>query len=204
MKATTYEPGEQVVKGDHCDRQTTVTSVTVLSNRVKSSSTLISRCFEHCDSKKGRKTVTVVPKLPGTVTHRKSGAVTVLIPVTEYYMQRLRMSKVKIKAVWLTVERVSELLNCSTRTVWRYVKRNRVMVYKHQIAQGNIKVMKAFLLTEPEIFAKEMADCEDRCLLPAEFIEVGIVVEGVRLNSALIYKYRNYNKTEEGSYYASL
>jgi len=203
MKATTYEPGERVVKDDHCDRQTTVTSVIVLSNRVKTPSKLITRWVDHCDSKKGRKSVTVLPDLPTTVTHRKSGTVTVLLPVTEFYMQRLRMSKGKIKAIWLTVERVAELLGCSTRTVWRYVKRNRVMVYKHQITQGRTRVMKAFLLTEPEIFIKEMADCESRELLPAEFLEIGIEVDGVKLNSALIYKYRNIN-SENGSYYAAL
>lgn len=203
MKATTYEPGERVVGDDHCDRQTTVTSVTVLSNRVKSPSKLITRRVDHYDSRKSRQTVTVVPDNEGVVTHRKSRAVTVLLPITEFYLQRLRMSRYKIKAVWLTVERVAELLGCSTRTVWRYVKRHQVLVYKHQVTQGRVKVVKAFLLTEPEVFVKEMADCESRGMLPAEFLEVGIEVDGVKLNSALIYKYRNIN-SQDGSYYEAL
>jgi hypothetical protein len=190
MKATGYEPGKTVVGDDHCDNPTTVTAVTVVSNRRKYLPMLISRYFEHCDSKNGLKAVTVVPKLPTTVTHHHGGSVTVLLPVTEFYWRRLRMSKRKIRAVWLTVERVAELMNCSTRTVWRYVK-------------SSSKIMKSFLLTDPEIYAREMADCESRGRIPDEFIETGIEVDGRLLNSALVYKYRNAT-AEDGDYYAAL
>ncbi|HQH50100.1 MAG TPA: helix-turn-helix domain-containing protein [Candidatus Cloacimonadota bacterium] len=210
MKATGYEPGKTVVGDDHCDNPTTVTAVTVVSNRRKYLPMLISRYFEHCDSKNGLKAVTVVPKLPTTVTddqttvtHHHGGSVTVLLPVTEFYWRRLRMSKRKIRAVWLTVERVAELMNCSTRTVWRYVKRTSMMVHKEQIKQGSSKIMKSFLLTDPEIYAREMADCESRGRIPDEFIETGIEVDGRLLNSALVYKYRNAT-AEDGDYYAAL
>lgn len=210
MKATGYEPGKTVVGDDHCDNPTTVTAVTVVSNRRKNLPMLISRYFEHCDSKNGLKAVTVVPKLPTTVTddqttvtHHHGGSVTVLLPVTEFYWRRLRMSKRKIRAVWLTVERVAELMNCSTRTVWRYVKRTSMMVHKEQIKQGSSKIMKSFLLTDPEIYAREMADCESRGRIPDEFIETGIEVDGRLLNSALVYKYRNAT-AEDGDYYATL
>ncbi|HQP17742.1 MAG TPA: DNA-binding protein [Candidatus Cloacimonadota bacterium] len=185
MKATGYEPGKTVVGDDHCDNPTTVTAVTVVSNRRKNLPMLISRYFEHCDSKNGLK------------------AVTVLLPVTEFYWRRLRMSKRKIRAVWLTVERVAELMNCSTRTVWRYVKRTSMMVHKEQIKQGSSKIMKSFLLTDPEIYAREMADCESRGRIPDEFIETCIEVDGRLLNSALVYKYRNAT-AEDGDYYATL
>ncbi len=210
MKATGYEPGKTVVGDDHCDNPTTVTAVTVVSNRRINLPMLISRYFEHCDSKNGLKAVTVVPKLPTTVTddqttvtHHHGGSVTVLLPVTEFYWRRLRMSKRKIRAVWLTVERVAELMNCSTRTVWRYVKRTSMMVHKEQIKQGSSKIMKSFLLTDPEIYAREMADCESRGRIPDEFIETGIEVDGRLLNSALVYKYRNAT-AEDGDYYATL
>ena len=210
MKATGYEPGKTVVGDDHCDNPTTVTAVTVVSNRRKYLPMLISRYFEHCDSKNGLKAVTVVPKLPTTVTddqttvtHHHGGSVTVLLPVTEFYWRRLRMSKRKIRAVWLTVERVAELMNCSTRTVWRYVKRTQMMVHKEQIKQGSSKIMKSFLLTDPEIYTMEMADCESRGRIPDEFIETGIEVDGRLLNSALVYKYRNAT-AEDGDYYAAL
>ena len=210
MKATTYEPGDNRVKDDHCDNPTTVTGVTVLSNRGKKLPMLISRYFEHCDSPKGHFAVTVVPNLPTTVTddpttvtRHRSGGVTVLLPVAEFYWRRLRMSKQKIRAVWLTVERVAELMNCSTRTVWRYIKRTEMIVHKEQIRQGSSKIMKSFLLTDPDIYRLEMADCESRGLIPAEFVETCIEVDGTMLNSALIYKYRTAT-AEDGDYYETL
>ena len=152
---------------------------------------------DHCDNP------TTVTDDQTTVTHHHGGSVTVLLPVTEFYWRRLRMSKRKIRAVWLTVERVAELMNCSTRTVWRYVKRTSMMVHKEQIKQGSSKIMKSFLLTDPEIYAREMADCESRGRIPDEFIETGIEVDGRLLNSALVYKYRNAT-AEDGDYYATI
>jgi len=106
------------------------------------------------------------------------------------------MSKNKIRSVWLTVERAAELMNCSTRTVWRYIKRNRIEVHKHQVEQDGYKVTKTFLLTEPSLYIQEMADCQVRNLVPAGFIEITLRVDGKDLNSALIYKYSEEENNE--------
>lgn len=126
MKATTYETAGKGSNADHCDKLISEKFVTVLSVRGKTPPMLITRRFEHCDKLNTRKFVTVVSKKGGTVTNKTPGKtsgkfVTVLMPVTEFYWKRLRMSKRKIKAIWLTVERVAELMQRSNRTVWRFV-----------------------------------------------------------------------------------
>ncbi|NLW18938.1 MAG: helix-turn-helix domain-containing protein [Candidatus Cloacimonetes bacterium] len=196
MKATSYEPGGTRVQDDHCDTLTTVTAVTHPSNRGKKPPMLISRYVERCDRLPDLKTATTVTDYPTTVTRHQSGSVTVVLPVAERYWQRLNMSKNKIRSVWLTVERAAELMNCSTRTVWRYIKRNRIEVHKHQVEQDGYKVTKTFLLTEPSLYIQEMADCQVRNLVPAGFIEITLRVDGKDLNSALIYKYSEEENNE--------
>ena len=196
MKATSYEPGESRVKDDLCDTPTSVTGVTHLSNRRKKPPMLISRYVERCDRSTGRLAATTVTDYPTSVTRHRSGGVTVVLPVAEDYWQRLNMSKNKIRSVWLTVERAAELLGCSTRTVWRNIKRNKTEVYKHLVEQDGYKVMKTFLLTEPSLYIKEMADCQARHLVPAGFIEITLKVDGKDLHSALIYKYSEEDKHE--------
>lgn len=196
MKATSYEPGESRVKDDLCDTPTSVTGVTHPSNRRKKPPMLISRYVERCDRSTGRLAATTVTDYPTSVTRHRSGGVTVVLPVAEDYWQRLNMSKNKIRSVWLTVERAAELLGCSTRTVWRNIKRNKTEVYKHLVEQDGYKVMKTFLLTEPSLYIKEMADCQTRHLVPAGFIEITLKVDGKDLHSALIYKYSEEDKHE--------
>ncbi|MDP3114030.1 MAG: helix-turn-helix domain-containing protein [Candidatus Cloacimonadaceae bacterium] len=203
MKATTYETGEKVVKTDHCDNYGTATIVTVLSIREDTPLMLITKRFEQCDNKNRRSIVTVVPKQTTTATIRKPVIVTVLLAATKDYSKRLKMSRRKIKAVWLTVERVAELMNCSTRTVWRYVNSHQIKVHKQQIQLGSSKVIKSFLLTETDILMKEMADCELKGIIPGKFIEKSIEVDGKNLNSALIYQYAE-NISKEGGYYGAL
>lgn len=202
MKATTYETDEQVRKSKHCDNYSTVTIVTVLSVREDNPLMLTTRRFERCDNKNRQKIVTVVPRNQTTVTI-KPVIVTVLIAATEFYSKRLKMSKRKIKAVWLTVERVAELMNCSTRTVWRYVTSHQIKVYKQQVQIGNTKVSKSFLLTEPDTLQLEMSDCESRNILPGKFVEMPIEVDGKRMNSALIYQYVKV-EDQKGGYYEAL
>jgi hypothetical protein len=48
MKETIYEQAERKTGVDHCDRPTTVTGVTVLSNQGEKLRMLINRYFEHC------------------------------------------------------------------------------------------------------------------------------------------------------------
>ena len=196
MKATTYELGECRVKDDLCDTPTSVTGVTHPSNRRKKPPMLISRYVERCDRSTGRLAATTVTDYPTSVTRHRSGGVTVVLPVAEDYWQRLNMSKNKIRSVWLTVERAAELLGCSTRTVWRNIKRNKTEVYKHLVEQDGYKVMKTFILTEPSLYIKEMADCQARHLVPAGFIEITLKVDGKDLHSALIYKYSEEDKHE--------
>ncbi len=196
MKATSYEPGECRVKDDLCDTPTSVTGVTHPSNRRNKPPMLISRYVERCDRSIGLKKATTVTDYPISVTRHRSGGVTVVLPVAEDYWQRLNMSKNKIRSVWLTVERAAELLGCSTRTVWRNIKRNKTEVYKHLVEQDGYKVMKTFLLTEPSLYIKEMADCQARHLVPAGFIEITLKVDGKDLHSALIYKYSEEDKHE--------
>jgi len=203
MKAITYETGGRGRIDDHCDNKSTVTIVTVLSNRAERPQMLITRRFERCDNKTRQKIVTVVPRNTTTVTIKKPVIVTVLIAATEFYSKRLKMSKRKIKTVWLTVERMAELMNCSTRTVWRYVTSHQIKVYKQQVQIGSTKVSKSFLLTEPDILQLEMTDCEERGILPGKFVEVVIEVDGKMMNSALIYQYVNV-EDQKGGYYEAL
>lgn len=208
MKATTYETAGKGSNADHCDKLISEKFVTVLSVRGKTPPMLITRRFEHCDKLNTRKFVTVVSKKGGTVTNKTPGKtsgkfVTVLMPVTEFYWKRLRMSKRKIKAIWLTVERVAELMQRSNRTVWRFVKENRITVYKHQVMQGSGKTVKSFLLTSPELLSLEMSNCEEQGMLPDRLIETKVEINGKPVNSALIYQYRK-SAEDDGGYYESL
>jgi hypothetical protein len=204
MKATTYETEDRGRKAEHCDKLNTEKYVTVLSVWANTPPMLITRRFEHCDKLKCRNYVAVVAKQGGTVTNKTPGKyVTVLVPVTEFYWKRLRMSKRKIKAVWLTVERVAELMQRSNRTVWRFVQENKLTVHKQQVSQNGSKTVKSFLLTSPELLTMEMRNCEQQRVLPELFIEKRVEIAGKPVNSALIYQYRKSTE-EEGGYYESL
>lgn len=205
MKATSYKTGDQGGKAEHCDKFHAENYVTVLSVWALSPPMLITRRFEHCDKLKARKYVTVVDDQGGTVTNKSPGItpgkfVTVLVPVNEFYWKRLRMSKRKIKAVWLTVERVAELMQRSNRTVWRFVKENQITVHKQQVNLNGSKTVKTFLLTIPELLVMEMQNCEQQRLLPERFIEKRVEIGGRLVNSALIYQYRKCSEGEEGYY----
>lgn len=205
MKASTYKTGGRAEKAGHCDKLKTEKYVTVLSVWAESPAMLITRRFEHCDKLKARKFVTVVEDKGGTVTNKTPGKtpgkfVTVLVPVTEFYWKRLRMSKRKIKAVWLTVERVAELMQRSNRTVWRFVQENKITVHKQQVSLGGSKTVKSFLLTSPELLVMEMQNCEKQRLLPEHYIEKRVEINGKLVNSALIYQYRACKDGEEGNY----
>jgi hypothetical protein len=205
MKASTYKTGGRAQRAGHCDKLNQEKYVTVLSVWAESPAMLITRRFEHCDKLKCRKYVTVVDDQGGTVTNKTPGIspgkfVTVLVPATDFYWKRLRMSKRKIKAVWLTVERVAELMQRSNRTVWRFVQENKITVHKQQVSLSGGKTVKTFLLTSPELLTMEMQDCEKQGLLPEHHIEKRVEIGGKLVNSALIYQYRKCKEGEEGYY----
>ena len=119
MKATSYELKRRAFGSDHCDRATTVTSVTVVPERRKNPEMTTNTGFEHCDTKKCRITVTVVPFSPSTVTDvkvirnqgnmpqkeisngfkhfdtKKSSFNVAVVPKLAYVPRRLRMSNRK-------------------------------------------------------------------------------------------------------------
>jgi len=176
------------LKSDHCDRQ----------------------CDKHCDthpSKRGkihdpRGLITWQTGI-STVTRQKRSTVTpkpvtVVVTVVGKYDEGLLMSKQKIKAVWLTVERVAELKSCSIRTVWRYIQREHLLTYKEQVHIGSAKVNKTFVLPDPELLTLEMQDCNLKGREPGEFIERKVEVGERQINSALVYGYQAITPEEDG------
>ena len=180
------------LKSGHCDRQCDKHCDNHLSDRVKNH---YPRGFITCHT--GISTVT--RKNQSTVT-RKS--VTLVVTVVGNYGEGLRMSKQKIKAVWLTIERVAELKSCSIRTVWRYIQRENLLTYKEQVHIGNAKVPKTFVLPDPDLLTLEMHDCNDKGIEPADYLEKTVLVRERQINSALIYGYRE--KTELGAEHETL
>jgi hypothetical protein len=112
------------------------------------------------------------------------------------------MSKQSIKAVWLTVERVAELKGCSVRTVWRYIRKDNMLTFKEQVAIGNAKVPKTFVMPDPELLSMEMQDCINKGMEPSDYLELKVKIKERKINSALIYGYRE--KTELGGDHETL
>jgi hypothetical protein len=186
MKATTYEPCRADENTARCDNLLGVTSVTPKPKREKQPLNVITRMINRCDRQFDGVTKL---KLLGVTRHR-SGFVTATAVISGNYAERLRMSKKQIKAIWLTLERVAELKGCSERTVWRYIQTNQVHNYKQLSKVGKRNVYKTFVLTDPEVLALELADCEQRNLIPDEIIQTGIEIEGKLAISALIRTYK--------------
>ena len=186
MKATTYEPCRVDENTARCDNLLGVTFVTPKPKREKQPLNVITRMINRCDSRIDGVTKL---KLLGVTRHR-SGFVTATAVISGNYAERLRMSKKQIKAIWLTLERVAELKGCSERTVWRYIQTNQVHNYKQLSKVGKRNVYKTFVLTDPEVLALEIADCEQRNLIPDEIIQTGIEIEGKLAISALIKTYK--------------
>ncbi len=180
------------LKRGHCDRQCDKHCDNHPSERVKNQ---YPRGFITCHT--GISTVT--RKNQSTVT-RKS--VTLVVTVVGNYDEGLRMSKQKIKAVWLTVERVAELKSCSIRTVWRYIQREHLLTYKEQVHIGSAKIPKTFVLPDSDLLTLEMQDCNVKGMEPADFLEKSIQVGERQINSALIYGYGE--KTELGGEHETL
>lgn len=132
-----------------------------------------------------KKTLTLI--VGSTVT---DSCVTVLILKTtdEYY--GLLMNK-KIDAVWLTIERMAELKGCSSRTVWRYIKMHKMHTVKRQVKIGTAKVLKTFILPDPETLELEFSDTYKKRLMPELYLETIIPIGERMVKSMLVYGYQN-------------
>ncbi len=149
MKAQTYRPCRRVEKTARCDNLLGVTDVTATPKREKNRLNVLVKTSNRCDK---RKLGVTFPNLLGVTRHR-SGYVTATAVISGAYAERLRMSNKKIKAIWLSLERVAELKGCTQRTVWRYINASQIQTYKHLIKVGQRKVYKTFVLTDPEVAA---------------------------------------------------
>lgn len=176
------------LKSDHCDRQCDKHCDTHPSERGKIH---YARGFITCHTEVS----TVTRQKRSTVTHRP---VTVVVTVVGKYDEGLSMSKQKIKAVWLTVERLAELKGCSVRTVWRFIQREHLLTYKVQVHIGSAKVNKTFVLPDPELLTLEMQDCNFKGMEPGEFLERKVEVGERQINSALVYGYQAVTTEEDG------
>jgi len=116
--------------------------------------------------------------------------VTVLIlkMTDEYY--GLLMSK-KIDAVWLTIERMAELKGCSNRTVWRYIDKHKMHTVKRQVKIGTAKVLKTFVLPDPETLELEFSDTYKQRQIPEFYLETVIPIGERMIKSMLVYGYQN-------------
>lgn len=185
MKAQTYRPCREDKKPARCDNSLGVTNVTPKPKRGENQLNVLIRMSNRCDS---RPLGVTSLQLLG-VTHHRTGYVTATAVINGEYAQRLNMSKRKIKAIWLTLERVAELKGCTERTVWRYVKKHQLQTYKHLIWVGQRKIYKTFVLTDPEILSLEMEFCHAKGQVPDEITETMIEIESKPVVSALIHTY---------------
>jgi len=132
-----------------------------------------------------KKTLTRI--VGSTVT---DSCVTVLIlkMTDEYY--GLLMNK-KIDAVWLTIERMAELKGCSNRTVWRYIEKHKMHTVKRQVKIGTAKVLKTFVLPDPETLELEFSDSYKKRQMPEPYLETVIPIGERMVKSMLVYGYQN-------------
>ncbi|MDP2172287.1 MAG: DNA-binding protein [Candidatus Cloacimonadaceae bacterium] len=185
MKATTYEASKRVQKSARCDKKLGVTRVTPKPKRKRQQLKLITREIkEHVTPSVG-----VTNRDLLGVTSKRAKFVTATVIQGGIYIMGLRMSKKKITAIWLTIERVGELKGCSNRTVWRYINEKQLKTHKQYVKSGMRKINKTFALTNPELYDLEIARCDTQYVIPSEFVEAEIEVDGKLLVSALIYGY---------------
>ena len=152
---------------------------------------LLARYLGTCHTASGtvtrpkKKTLTRI--VGSTVT---DSCVTVLIlkMTDEYY--GLLMNK-KIDAVWLTIERMAELKGCSNRTVWRFIDKHSMHTVKRQVKIGTAKVLKTFVLPDPETLELEFSDTYKKRQVPEFYLETVIPIGESMVKSMLVYGYQN-------------
>ncbi len=194
MKATTYEHGKREARLSQCDKNLAVTSVTPKPKRESQQLKLLTRTIlRHVTPSDG-----VTNRKWLGVTRKRVRFVTATVIQSGIYIARLRMSNETIKAIWLTIERVAELKDCSNRTVWRYITGQQMLTHKQLVRSGQRKVCKTFMLTNPEIYDLEIRDCEARGVTPSEYLEAQIEVDGRNITGALVYGYAPVDRSEDG------
>ena len=173
--------------GKHCDTFTMLG----FNPSEKPPLMLLARYLGTCHTASGtvtrpkKKTLTRI--VGSTVT---DSCVTVLIlkMTDEYY--GLLMNK-KIDAVWLTIERMAELKGCSNRTVWRYIDKHKMHTVKRQVKIGTAKVLKNFVLPDPETLELEFSDTYKKRQMPEPYLETVIPIGERMVKSMLVYGYQN-------------
>ncbi|MCK9335538.1 MAG: hypothetical protein M0Q99_09525 [Candidatus Cloacimonetes bacterium] len=173
--------------GKHCD---TIPELGFVPNE-KPPLMLLARYLGTCHTASGtvtrpkKKTLT---QIVGSTVTDSSVTVLILKMTDEYY--GLLMNK-KIDAVWLTIERMAELKGCSNRTVWRYIEKHKMHTVKRQVKIGTAKVLKTFVLPDPETLELEFSDTYKKRQMPEPYLETVIPIGESMVKSMLVYGYQN-------------
>lgn len=173
--------------GKHCD---TFTELGLYPSE-KPPLMLLARYLGTCHT--GQTTVTrpkkkTLTRIVGSTVTDSCVTVLILKMTDEYY--GLLMNK-KIDAVWLTIERMAELKGCSNRTVWRYIDKHKMHTVKRQVKIGNAKVLKTFVLPDPETLELEFSDTYKQRQVPEFYLETVIPIGERMVKSMLVYGYKN-------------
>ncbi|GAB1366739.1 hypothetical protein MASR1M36_16100 [Candidatus Cloacimonadaceae bacterium] len=152
---------------------------------------LLARYLGTCHT--GQTTVTrpkkkTLTRIGGSTATDSCVTVLILKMTDEYY--GLLMNK-KIDAVWLTIERMAELKGCSNRTVWRYIEKHKMHTVKRQVKIGTAKVLKTFVLPDPETLELEFSDTYKQRQIPEFYLETVIPIGERMVKSMLVYGYQN-------------
>jgi hypothetical protein len=173
--------------GKHCDTLTELG----FDPSEKPPLMLLARYLGTCHTASGTETrpkkKTLTRIVGSTVT---DSCVTVLILKMTYEYYGLLMNK-KIDAVWLTIERMAELKGCSNRTVWRFIDKHKMHTVKRQVKIGTAKVLKTFVLPDPETLELEFSDTYKKRQLPEFYLETVIPIGERMVKSMLVYGYQN-------------
>lgn len=173
--------------GKHCDTSTELG----FNPSEKPPLMLLVRYLGTCHTASGtvtrpkKKTLT---RIVGSTVTNSCVTVLILKMTDEYY--GLLMNK-KIDAVWLTIERMAELKGCSNRTVWRYMDKHKMHTVKRQVKIGTAKVLKTFVLPDPETLELEFFDTYKKRQIPEPYLETVIPIGESMVKSMLVYGYQN-------------
>ncbi|MCB5252424.1 MAG: hypothetical protein LHW51_05535 [Candidatus Cloacimonetes bacterium] len=185
MPKRTQHCDTEIIK--HCDTFTKLG----FDPSEKSPLMLLARYLGTCHT--GQTTVTrpkkkTLTRIVGSTVTYSCVTVLILKMTDEYY--GLLMNK-KIDAVWLTIERMAELKGCSNRTVWRNIDKHKMHTVKRQVKIGSAKVLKTFVLPDPETLELEFSDTYKNRQVPEFYLETVIPIGERMVKSMLVYGYQN-------------